>query len=252
VALEEAASVAKAGAFGATMARLMRRSLGMLVALVALALASSAVAIIGGSVDTTHTYVGAYFQPTVQNGQQGLELCTGFMIGPTSFVTAAHCFDPNGGTPTVTFVTNASPASPSTTATFDAALDDVAVFTLHDAQPAWASLPAENASSGVSAIDIVGYGLEGLTPQKTPTGFGTREIVTTPVKSAGSQSAQFLKLLANPGGCFGDSGGPNFISGMNTIVAITSGGSKNCNGVSFAERIDTADMLSFLGGYAGK
>ena len=63
------------------------------------------------------------------------------------------------------FETNASPASWSTTATFDAALDDVAVFARYDGQPAWAPLPAENASSGVDAVDIVGYGLEGLTPQ---------------------------------------------------------------------------------------
>jgi len=231
----------------------LRTHIGILVALVALALGGGAQAVIGGGPDN-HGYVGAYLQAQVHDGQAGTELCTGFLIGPTSFVTAAHCYDPNGGPVVVTFDSSLATATHFTTATFDATRDDVAVFTVQDAQPSWASLPTADASTSASAVDVVGYGIEGLTPQKTPTGVGVRQIVTTPVKSAGSQSAQFLKLLASPGACFGDSGGPNFLSGTSTIVAITSGGSKNCNGVSFAERIDTPDMLSptFLGGYAGK
>jgi secreted trypsin-like serine protease len=74
--------------------------------------------------------------------------------------------------------------------------------------------------------------------------------VTTPVKSAGNMSDQFLKVLANPGACLGDSGGPNFVSGTSTVVAITSFGSKNCNGVSYAERIDTSAVLAFLARFA--
>ena len=70
--------------------------------------------------------------------------------------------------------------------------------------------------------------------------------MTTPVKSAGSQSELFLKLLASPGACFGDSGGPNFISGTNTVVAITTSGLKNCNGISYSERLDTPGALQFL------
>jgi trypsin len=230
----------------------LRTQIGILVAFVALALGGGAQAIIGGSPDST-PYVGAYFQPVVQDGQAGFELCSGFMIGPTSFVTAAHCFDQTGGTPTVTFVSPASPASPGTTATFDAAHGDVAVFTLRDPQPSWAQLPGLDASVGATAIDIVGYGIQGFaSPHKMPIEPGVRQIVTTQVKNAGSQADQFLKLLADPGGCFGDSGGPNFLSGTNTIVAITSGGSKNCNGVSYAERIDTPDMLTFLGQFANE
>jgi secreted trypsin-like serine protease len=236
--------------FGATMARSMRRSFVILVVLGALAVSGSAFGVVGGTADTTHTYVGAALQPQVHDGQVGVELCSGFMIGPTSFVTAAHCFDPNGATILVTFDADLHTATHFTTATVQATHDDIAVLTLAASQPVWAALPGLNTSSSASSIDVVGYGIEGLDPKKSPTAFGERKLATTPVKSAGSQSDVYLKLLASPGGCFGDSGGPNFISGTSAIVAITSGGSKNCNGVSYAERIDTADALNFLTPYA--
>jgi secreted trypsin-like serine protease len=229
----------------------MRRSLGIVVALVALALGGVAQALTGGALDTSHTYVGAYLQQQVHNGQVGTELCTGWLIGPTSFVTATHCFDQTGGPVVVSFDPDLSAATHFTTATLlpNHTLGDIAVFTLTDAQPGpYATLPS--GPTATSAVDIVGYGVEGLTPQKTPTGFGVRQIVTTPVKSAGSQADQFLKLLSGPGACFGDSGGPNFASGTSTVVAITSGGSKNCNGVSYATRIDTPDVLPFLTHFA--
>jgi len=226
------------------MMRSMRRSLCMLVALAALALGGNALGVTGGGPDG-HGYVGAYLQAQVHDGQSATELCTGWLIGPTSFVTAAHCFDSNGGTVVVTFDPIVAAATNFTTATLAGTHDDIAIFTLATPQSGpFASLPSGPTS--VSSVDIVGYGVEGLTPKKTPTGFGVRQVVTTPVKSAGSQADQFLKLLAGPGACFGDSGGPNFASGTNTVVAITSGGSKNCNGVSYAERVDTPAVLAFL------
>ena len=224
----------------------VRRFLCGVAALGALALAGTASAIVGGVVDQTHTYVGAYLQQQVQGGQAGTELCSGFLIGPRSFVTAAHCYDPAGGPVLVSFDTALGSAANFTTATFAGAQDDVAVFTLADAQSAWASLPAVNASASAGSVDVVGYGVLGLTPQKTATGVGVRELATTAVKSAGNLRDQSLKLLSSPGACFGDSGGPNLLHGTNTVVAITSGGSKNCNGVSYAERIDTPAMAAFL------
>src|SRR5262249_49677056 len=159
--------------------------------------------------------------------------------------------DGGGGAMQVTFDQVLSPStSHFVSATIAGTIDDIAVLTLGAPQPAWAALPPLNASASASAVDIVGYGVEGLDPKKAPTAFGTRSIVTTPVKSAGNMSDQFLKLLANPGACLGDSGGPNFVAGTSTIVAITSSGSQNCNGASYAERIDTQPMLQFLSGFA--
>jgi trypsin len=215
--------------------------------------AGAASAVVGGVVDQAHTYVGAYMQEQTQGGQTGMELCTGFLIGPTSFVTAAHCYDSTGGTVMVGFDTALGNHDDYTTATPAGVQGDVAVFTLADAQPGpFASLPSPNASASSGAVDVVGYGVMGLTPKKTPTGLGVREVATTSVKSAGNLRDEFLKLLSSPGACFGDSGGPNLLHGTSTVLAITSGGSKNCNGVSFAERIDTPAVLAFLSPFANE
>jgi hypothetical protein len=87
------------------MARSVRGLVGILVVFAALAVGGGAGAIVGGSADTTHTYVGAATQPQVHNGVPGTQLCTGALISPTVFLTAAHCF-PGGSTATVTFASN--------------------------------------------------------------------------------------------------------------------------------------------------
>src|SRR5437763_9053362 len=118
------------------------RGLGaFLVVLAALAVCGGAVAIVGGAPDN-HTYVGGVIQAQVRDGRAGFERCTGFLIGPTHFVTAAHCFDGGGGAIQVTFDQVLSPASSSfVPATIAGTLDDIAVLTLGSAQPAWAELP---------------------------------------------------------------------------------------------------------------
>jgi hypothetical protein len=225
----------------------MRHRVSLVFALVAaLCVAGSAFAIVGGTPDN-RTIVGGAIQRQVHNGVSGFERCTGVLIGPTHFVTAAHCFEPGGAPIMVTFDQTLSPStSHFVTGTIAATFGDVAVLTLSEAQPAWATLPELNASQTASTVDLVGYGVEGLDPKKAPTGFGTRLVATTSVKSAGNESAQSLKLLADPGACFGDSGGPNFLSGTNIVLAITSAGMKNCNGISFSQRLDTAEALAFL------
>jgi hypothetical protein len=231
----------------------MRLRLSIVYALLAaLCVAGSAYPIVGGTPDQTHTYVGGVIQSQVHDGRTGFERCTGFLIGPTYFVTATHCFEQPGAPIQVTFDQNLSPATSSfVTASVAGTQGDLAVLKLAgDPHTSWATLPSAGASASVSAVDVVGYGVEGFDPKKAPTGFGTRSIATTPVKSAGNMSDEFLKLLADPGACFGDSGGPNFSSDSGIVVAITSSGSKNCNGISYAQRIDTPGVLAFLAPFA--
>jgi secreted trypsin-like serine protease len=63
-------------------------------------------------------------------------------------------------------------------------------------------------------------------------------------------SAKFSSNANTGGTCFGDSGGPIFIKGTSTLVAVVSY-SKNvtCAGTSGAYRIDQPDDLDFLGPY---
>jgi hypothetical protein len=61
-----------------------------------------------------------------------------------------------------------------------------------------------------------------------------------------------VQSTANPGGgkggtCFGDSGGPVFLRGTNTIVSVTSFGlNPNCKGLDFSYRIDRPETLAWI------
>lgn len=70
---------------------------------------------------------------------------------------------------------------------------------------------------------------------------------------AGKANDAYVVLTnnANTGGtCFGDSGGPTFIEGTTTVVAVTSFGmNSTCAGTSGVYRIDTEDDLEWLAGY---
>jgi hypothetical protein len=60
-------------------------------------------------------------------------------------------------------------------------------------------------------------------------------------------SAKFSSNANTGGTCFGDSGGPIFVSGTTTLVAVVSfGTSSTCSGTSGAYRLDQADDLAFL------
>ena len=60
-------------------------------------------------------------------------------------------------------------------------------------------------------------------------------------------SAKFSSNARTGGTCFGDSGGPIFVSGTSTLVAVVSFGvSSTCAGTSGAYRLDQADDLAFI------
>jgi hypothetical protein len=99
----------------------------------------------------------------------------------------------------------------------------------------------------------VGYGLEGSGP-KTSFGGDTRRraelqlVNLNGVLGTGKGTSAKFSSNANTGGtCFGDSGGPIFVSGTTTLVAVVSfGTSSTCSGTSGAYRLDQADDLAFL------
>ena len=128
---------------------------------------------------------------------------------------------------------------------------------------AYGTLPAVGLvdTLGMGAtVDQVGYGVQtsALVPSAGPPywdwiDFGTRYYAPAElVKSKHVFSDEFIKLTANPakgkgGTAFGDSGGPNLLGGTDTILGVTSWGTNYpCGGVSCAQRVDTADVLSWI------
>jgi hypothetical protein len=99
----------------------------------------------------------------------------------------------------------------------------------------------------------VGYGLEGSGP-RTSFGGDTRRraelrlVNLNGVLGTGKGVSAKFSSNANTGGtCFGDSGGPIFVDGTTTLVAVVSfGTSSTCSGTSGAYRLDQADDLAFL------
>jgi hypothetical protein len=109
-----------------------------------------------------------------------------------------------------------------------------------------------------AAIDSVGYGLQfdqGGGPRYPADGAFTRYYAPTQLKASNHvHSDEYIKLTANPaqgkgGTCFGDSGGPNFLGGSETILAVNSYVTNgNCAGVTYSNRIDTY-ALDFITGF---
>jgi hypothetical protein len=235
-----------------------------------LLLAQPGAAITGGQPDDgLHPYVGVVFNDEI--------LCSGTLIAPTVFLTAAHCtadfeqsgtpvfvtFDPFPGETSIyiqadawythpDFCLDCAPGLPG----FDTY--DVGVVILSEAvtDVGFASLPEPGLLDGLDLkserFTIVGYGVQefsvgGGPPE--PSAAATRFYATVrPINIRDRVGDMFLKQSANKGGtCFGDSGGPTFLTDQTTIVAVTSFVTNGlCRGVTYSQRVDRADILSFI------
>jgi len=198
--------------------------------------------------------------------------CSGTLISPTVFLTAAHCdiSDLTGdNTACVTFDPQLTSKSTLYCGTFIPSPDytyrqndpnDVAVIVFD--RPIRGITPA-------TVVQEVGYldraGLNQST-QFVSVGYGGTEFTNAP----GGPTAQYLdtrmyatgtfnslgpgyirisqnKATGNAGTCYGDSGGPQFLNDV--VVSITITGDSLCKSTNVVQRLDTASVQAFLAQY---
>src|SRR3954470_16346805 len=227
---------------------------------------ATAGAITYGSPDgDAHPSVGGLVSAT-QYGDGTWIYCSGTLISPTVFLTAAHCaegdrvgvtFDPDyvDGDKVYYGTFHADPAYPGPTS--DA--HDIAVVVLdkavHGITPAL--LPRADSLSGLSS-----------TQQFTSVGYGAYEVTNSPgghqylyddvrMVATGTLNATnmtWLRISMNPstgngGTCYGDSGGPNFLGTSPVVAAITITGDAVCRSTNVDYRLDTPSARAFLQQY---
>ena len=203
------------------------------------------------------------------------QVCSGTLIAPKVFLTAAHCLYGFEGVPfTVTFDSTISASSrvysghgiihPEFTAYQGrggrSEPHDIAVFLLDEA-PAGVT-PAPIAGLGYldankktlhsSRFVAVGYGAVRTTRTGAATNIlpnAERRAATSGFLSLGNVwlNLSMNQARGNGGTCYGDSGGPHFLG--NLLVAITALGDTQCKALDSAYRIDTTTAKDFLAPY---
>ena len=245
-----------------------RKMLSMLV-LALLSLAPGAFAITFGVPDGgDHPNVGGVIVDI--DGEKFL-VCTGTLISPTVFLTAAHCiFDGDyfvSFDAEITASSKLHPGTPFVHPDFTFSQNDphdVAVIVF--AKPVKGITPAALPSAGLlNNLNLNGQKFTGV-------GYGLHEQVHTPgggaplfednnerwrsVSDFNALSSAWLRLSQNPatgdgGTCFGDSGGPNFLGAGNSetpiIAALTVTGDAVCRATNVTYRLDTPQARAFLG-----
>ena len=235
--------------------------------LAALTIAVPAGAITNGTADgNAHPNVGGLVSDT-QFSDGTWIYCSGTLISPTIFLTAAHCAN-DGERVSVTFDSAYVDGDKLYTGTFEA-------------DPAYNQSQSDPHDIAVVVLDRA---VRGITPAKLPTagslsklsksqkfvpvGYGAYEVTNGPggkdylyndvrMKTTGtfnSSTATWLKISMNPshgdgGTCYGDSGGPNFLGNTNVIASITITGDAVCRATNVTYRLDTASARAFLGQY---
>ena len=247
----------------------MSRKTMLVLALALLSLAPGAFAITFGVPDGgDHPNVGGVVVDI--DGEKFL-VCTGTLISPTVFLTAAHCiFDGDyfvSFDAEITASSKLHPGTPFVHPDFTFSQNDphdVAVIVF--AKPVKGITPAALPSAGLlNNLNLNGQKFTGV-------GYGLHERVHTPgggaplfednnerwrsVSDFNALSSAWLRLSQNPatgdgGTCFGDSGGPNFLGAGNSetpiIAALTVTGDAVCRATNVTYRLDTPQARSFLG-----
>jgi secreted trypsin-like serine protease len=237
------------------------------VTAVALAAAAPAAAITNGAPDGRgHPNVGGLVSPTQYSDGTWL-YCSGTLIAPDIFLTAAHCGE-DGERVSVTFDTAYKAGDKVYAGTFEADPlynqsqsdpHDIAVVVLdkdvRGITPA--QLPEAGSLSslaGSQRFTSVGYGAYEVT-----NGPGGHQYLYDDVRmvATGTLNAinpAWLRISMNPstgngGTCYGDSGGPNFLGTTGIVAASTITGDAVCRATNVVYRLDTESARAFLSEY---
>jgi secreted trypsin-like serine protease len=204
-------------------------------------------------------------------------VCSGTLISPTVFLTAAHCVNwmPGAGiAPDGVYVTFDSVYEIGVSTMYrgtyhtnpnyghdNSNLNDVAVVVLD--HPITGITPATLPSAGLldelrangllknQSFVAVGYG----TVRDDKTG-GTHPFYWEGARrfAAGTYNALtpgWLKISMNPstgdgGTCYGDSGGPHFLGDSNMVVSVTVTGDTPCRATDVTYRLDIESARAYL------
>jgi secreted trypsin-like serine protease len=247
----------------------MLRSLATAAGALLLALigAAPAGAITNGSPDgQAHPNVGGLVSPTQYSDGTWL-YCSGTLISPTVFLTAAHCAE-DGERVRVTFDPAYEAGDKVYAGTFEAdPLYNQSQSDPHDI----AVVVLDKAVRGIAPAALPGAGsLSGLkgTQQFTSVGYGAYEVTKGPgghqylyddvrmvaTGTLNSINPAWLRISMNPatgngGTCYGDSGGPNFLGTTGIVAAITVTGDAVCRSTNVDYRLDTESARAFLDDY---
>lgn len=237
-------------------------------------------AIVYGQFDgNQHPNVGTY---VIELEGELASVCSGTLIAPAVFLTAAHCtafgeevmgstqawvsFDPVFDPATSALLPGTSHTHPEFGFSGSGGFSDphdIAVVVLDDPIGiAPAQLPTQGLLDELKAsrqlrdetFTAVGYGAVRETRKKGPQSILPNEERRFALQSALALMPSWLQLSMNEatgdgGTCYGDSGGPHFLGGVdsNLIVSITVTGDTMCKATDTTYRVDTASARAFLG-----
>jgi secreted trypsin-like serine protease len=245
---------------------MMRFALAAAIA-ASLAIAAPAGAITFGSADGDgHPNVGGLVAAQAYSDGTWI-YCSGTLISPTVFLTAAHCEE--GARVTVSFSSAYQDGDKTYTGTWhaDPAYNQsqsdphdiaVVVFDRDVKGIAAAKLPKSgslNKLPGDQQFTSVGYGAYEVTGGAG----GGHQYLYNDVRGVATgtlntTTSAWLKISMNPshgdgGTCYGDSGGPNFLGTSNILAATTITGDAVCRSTNVDYRLDTPSARNFLAPY---
>lgn len=243
---------------------MIRKLIGIFVFVALLAMTTPAYAITYGQLDgNQHPNVGGLVAAQAYSDGTWL-YCSGTLISPTVFLTAAHCEE--GARVTVTFDTAYQDGDKTYSGTWYADPlynqqqsdpHDIAVVVfdkpIKGITPA--RLPAADSLSNLSSsqqFTSVGYGAYTVTNEPGGHQYLYNDVRMVATGTLNSINPAWLRISMNPatgngGTCYGDSGGPNFLGTTDIVAATTITGDAICRSTNVTYRLDTSSARSFLG-----